>query len=189
MIIGVDVDSVLADLDRVWLAWYNRDYNDNFTREQIKRWDFHLDLKPECGLKMYDYLKDYTLYDEVPVIEGALDGVLTLRNLGHRVVFITTTPIECSGRKYLWLKEHGFFNGSTYKNGGDFIDYIEASDKSLVRTDMLIDDNLHTIKAYPWMGVLFDQPWNQDLDWSYRVFGWKDFLEKFSMLEMFTDNA
>ena len=71
-IIAMDVDSVVADLGTAWLNRYNRDYNDNMTNENILSWDTHKYVKPECGKKIYEYIEDPSLYDEVLPICGSL---------------------------------------------------------------------------------------------------------------------
>ncbi len=54
--IGIDLDSTLNNLNDVWLDRYNKDYNDDI--KHFEKWDATYNLKPECSVKIYDYLKE-----------------------------------------------------------------------------------------------------------------------------------
>jgi len=160
MIISIDVDGVTADLLEVWLEKYNSDYDDKLQLVDIRNWGIHMFVKPECGLSIYEYLKDKTLYKKVKPIKNALESIKKLRSVG-RVIFVTTTPIEASGVKYEWLNDNGF--------DVDLKDYVECSDKSLIRADFLLDDNLTNVSSFHGRGVLFSQFWNAASTYPYRV--------------------
>jgi 5'(3')-deoxyribonucleotidase len=149
--IAVDIDGTIADLEQNWLAWYNRDYNDNI--KFFTEWDTHKLVKPECGLKMYDYLKDPRLYDDVKPIAGAIAVIKKLKGTGYRIVYPTCSPIESFGRKYQWLLDYGFI--TTIK------DYIELNDKSLIRADILVDDRPKNLDDFTGKKILFAQRWNE----------------------------
>jgi len=155
MILGIDVDSVIADLSPAWFGRYNKDYNDNLTNDRITEWATEKFVKPECGIKIYDYLTDPTLYDDVEPIQDSLYFINLLREKGHRIVFITMTPIETPGVKFNWLVKHGYLKKDEKHN------YVECRDKSLINVDILLDDRFDTIRTFPRIGVIFDQPWNR----------------------------
>lgn len=171
-IIAIDVDGVVAEIHVPWLARYNRDYNDNFTVEQWTTWDVHTLLKPECGGKFYKYIEDPTLYDETSPVPGALERIKVLKHY-FRIIYITTSTLGASGKKFLWLKEHKFIT--------DQNDYFECKDKSLVYSDYLIDDNIKTIETPPFFGkrenIIFTQPWNKDFKWEHRLKDWNSFYD------------
>lgn len=172
MIILVDVDGVVADLHKAWLGRYNADYNDTLTPQQITRWAIHEFTKPECGRKIYEYLLDPTLYDDVPVMEGAQEGVQKIRSLGHKVVFVSSGFFPA---KVEWLAKNGLAIDFPYKDGrwDTLADVVLTGDKSLVVGDILIDDyprNLNGRKAT----LLYDSPWNQEEDKFRRVYNWGD---------------
>ena len=56
--VAVDVDDVCADLLTEWLYRYNLEYEDNLTVADVDRWDLSEQVKPECGKKIYNYLRD-----------------------------------------------------------------------------------------------------------------------------------
>jgi len=168
--IAVDVDGTIAALHDVWYYRYNNDYNDNLSTEKVTDWDLHKFVKPECGKKIYDYLKDPSLYDKVEPIETAYEVIQDLELDGHRVIYPTTTPIEASGAKYRWLKKHGFLHSDN--------DYIEISDKSLLNAEFLVDDAIHNIKSFKNLGIIYRQPWNISFSYPNEAHDWVDFSNK-----------
>ena len=168
MIIGIDVDDVVANLVDAWLARYNFDYKDNLKNKDITEWNISKFVKPKCGIKIYDYLKDKTLYNFVNPVQNSLNAVNMLKNFG-RVVFITAPISETMGEKYSWLKEHGYID--TIK------DYIEATDKDLIKCNFLIDDGYHNIKNRKG-SFLFSRPWNKSFNYPQRINSWKEFIEE-----------
>jgi len=154
LIIACDVDGVVADLMPVWLVKYSVDYGHTLTPDDIVEWDISQFVKPECGLSIYDYLQDPQLYDDVLPIKGAYEGVEALRKAGHRVVFVTSTHPDFSGRKFRWLVQHGFLTA------GEVCNYVECTDKSLIRADVMIDDGEHNIAGFQGDTVLYTAPHN-----------------------------
>lgn len=172
-IIAVDVDDVVADLISEWLRYYNNDYNDNVTVDDIKSWNIHEYVK--CGIKIYDYLDKPRLYDTVIPVENSIWGVNTLREMSYRVVFVTSTNINQNGQKLMWLQKYTFLpNQVKFER-----DYVEAVDKSLVYCDYLIDDKPDNIINSRGKGLLFTRPHNQDSK-LLRVENWYDVIKFFT---------
>jgi len=156
-----DVDGVIVDLQKAWLARYNKDYNDNVTSEDVITWDTHKYVKPECGLKYYDYLEDPTLYDEVlPFNNGGLQFCNKMRDIGYRIVFATVTPFATAGVKLKLLIKYGYLDATQKK------DYVEIIDKTLLRgvANILIDDAFHNTLDWYLSGgtpILFTRKHNE----------------------------
>lgn len=166
----VDVDGVAADLETAWLARYNEAYMDDLRPEDLGGWRMDDKVKPECGTKIYDYLEDPDLYDEVEPVEGALEGVDQLRRRGLHVVFATSSPNGSAGAKLRWLLKHGFL--PAIRVGSTHPDYIEIHSKGLLRGDILIDDGPHNIQAFNGYAILFERFHNRDFEWPVRAKGW-----------------
>ena len=159
-----DVDGVTLCLNIEWYKRYNADYNDCLKSEHVTKWAVHEFVKPSCGKKIYDYLLMPDLYETVPLIAGAMDAIMTLRNAGHRVVFVSS---GIHRGKYLRLKE---FNLVASED-----DYICAHDKSLICGDYLLDDGFHNIRAFKrGTAILFDAPHNRHEQWNPRVTNWEE---------------
>ncbi len=178
MIIAIDIDSTLADLTTEWLRCYNQDYGDHLSTGDLKAWSIHTIVKPECGEKIYDYLKDRTFYEPVQPYPGTLEVVRWLRERGHRVIFVTSTPPEGAGCKLFWLRKHGFL-----PEGHVAPDYYECYDKSLIRADLLIDDGYHNVEKFPGSSILFTQPWNEIYEWKHRAANWQEVRERVDLIE------
>lgn len=176
MIIAVDVDGVVADLLPVWLDRYNTDYADILTVYDITKWGLHEFVKEECGEKIYDYLIMRDLYDDVKPIDGALTCINFLKEKSNiRIIYVTSTPIESSGVKFRWLVKHGFLQEHEIKN------YVEATDKSLIYAELLLDDGYHNIRTFLGKAVLYLHPYNEAEVCQYKVKNWVDFYHKFEM--------
>lgn len=166
MIWAIDVDDVTCDLMTEWLSRYNKDYDDNLKKENITDWDISRFVKPECGKKIYKYVEDPSIYDHCKPIEGSLNAINQLRKAG-RAIFVTSWNIGIAGRKYTWLKDHGYIDSID--------DYFEAHDKNMIKFDILIDDGFHNFKS-KYSGLLFSQPWNMKLDHYRRINNWEEFM-------------
>lgn len=170
--IAVDVDDVCLDLVHgSWLPRYNWDYNDNLHSSDITDWYMDKFVKPECGKKLYDYLKDPRIFLKAPVVTDALWGVRQLRNNGHRVIFVTASDVE--NAKFRWLVNHKFLFDD------DIDDYVVAHDKSLILADVLIDDNPKNVTMFTGRGILFLRPWNERYTHLEKVMRWVDLFVMF----------
>jgi 5'-nucleotidase len=163
--IAVDVDDVCADLLGTWLKRYNVEYGDTLLPEDIKEWDMTASVKKECGARIYNFLHDQTLYDEVLPMQGARTAVYELLALGHRVIYVTACVQSTMDRKLDWLLRWGFLTRKNYRT-----DFIAAGDKSLVMADYLFDDRPENVKTFRWgRGVLVRRPHNRDFEWVNTV--------------------
>lgn len=172
LIIGVDVDDVTLELVSAWLKKYNTDHCDTLTESDIKSWDIGSYTK--IGHRMYDYLKDPNLYAKVRPVKNSFLGVQTLRNMDFRVIFITSSSIEQSGVKYNLLYNTGYLNRRE--------DYFEATDKSLIKCDYLIDDRPENVIEASGTGIVYTREWNKSLKGYLRVNNWNDIITYFSMV-------
>lgn len=174
-IIAVDVDGVLADLHVEWLKRYNAEFNDTLTFENISRWEMQMLVKPECGKKIFNYLRDSDLYDNVPPVQDSQVGVKALRDMGYRVVYVTSCVRGMADQKWDWLEKHGFLEAAFSQR-----DLIIAHDKSLIRADILVDDYHENFKGWEGIGYLFDAPYNRDAKLPVMVdrrIGWAEVVK------------
>ncbi len=170
-IIALDIDGVLGDLLPVWVDDYNYDWDDDLDYRTIDQWDLVPFVKPECGKMIYQYIANPNIYNKVLVISGATLGVYTLRQLGFRIIFVTSTPIGCSGRKFQWLNQHGF--------DVSLDDYYEASDKSLIASHYLVDDRDLNVQNAFGKGIIYTAEYNKNLQGYHRVNNWWDIVKYF----------
>lgn len=176
MNILVDVDGVVANTHAAWLSIYNAEWNDDLMPHEVTRWELHKLVVPECGVKVYDYLRDPYLYSETQPMNDALEGIRQLREMGHRVVYVTAGNFP---GKIEWLHRHHFLLEYPHgpENWETARDFVIASDKSIIKGDILIDDRYENVAEFHGHGILFDQPWNRQHPWSARCFGWAEVVD------------
>lgn len=166
-VFGCDIDDCIADLVPTWINKYNVEYNDILDKSMINEWNISKFIKSEAKEKFYNYLTP-ALYDDIKPITGSLDAIKRIKKAGIRVIFITTFNVQHPGRKYKWLLDYGFLKKTDIPQ-----DYIETTQKQLVLTTWLLDDNFDNIKSFRGKGLLFNQPWNQKFYWQHRFDNWE----------------
>ena len=159
--IGVDVDSVVADLlpshhpswrkaEVGWLGRYNREYGDFLTAREVESWTLSDFVKPECGRAVYKYLQDADLYDDIPEVPGAYQGVAALAE-DFDIVYVTSCNKESVLPKVAWLERHGFLAF------GDVCPIVPSPGrhpkKTVVSMDILIDDYVRNLDEVAQEGV------------------------------------
>jgi len=166
-VIAIDVDGV--NLMEIWLQWYNRDWRDSLTQDDITEWSIENCVKKNCGKEIFDYLKDPHIYKLIEPYDGAIDFVTKLKSHKHKIFFVTSSTPEHMGHKYQWLKKLGLVHTTD--------EYVEAADKSLIYADFLVDDYIKNISDFRGIGILFTQPWNKNIDWKPRASSYEEVIE------------
>jgi len=173
--IGIDLDTTLNNLMEHWLDCYNEDYNDNLT--QWNTWHVDENVKPECGIKILDYLLKPNFFYDLEIKENAVEVIDFL--MGYFDIYIVTAylPENCL-EKVNWVKK--FIPNIKPEN------IIFINDKSMVDIDFLIDDGPHNIQAFSPIktAIIYDMPYNQYLDYDAfqtwdRVKNWNEIKELF----------
>ena len=167
-VILVDMDSVIVDLMSEWHRRYNEDYGDDLTVDRLLTWETERYVKPECGLKIYDYLDEPGLFLNLRPLPGAIES---LRRLHERfdIVIVTSSRMNAYAEKEQWVERHLPFIGR--KN------LIFAHRKELIRGEMLFDDAPHNLLAFQQTGrtaVAMDYPYNRHVP-GPRVKNWNEF--------------
>lgn len=176
MIILVDQDGVLADFSLkigeiiqahpVLSPHYSDGIQKNFVIEDA--------FPPELYEDVRRIYHTEGFFRNLPPIPGAIDGIKALRALGHEVR-ICTSPLRvynhCVNEKYQWIEEH---------LGAEWTELmIPTRDKTLIRGDLLIDDNpqIKGLCIPEWEQVLFDAPYNRVSHISMKRMTWENWKE------------
>jgi 5'-nucleotidase len=169
--LAIDQDQVLADLLGEWVARYNYDYNDNLKPDDVIHWNWDGLVKPECGDKIYSYLDDPELFENLPIIDGSQQVVEELSK--YYEIFVVTAPWNAENvvPKSKWLKQHFDFIPET--------NYVFTRNKSIVYADWLLDDKAQNFVGFSGTGLLFDAPHNRDVDGWIRLCNWQEVREWF----------
>lgn len=166
-VLVVDQDDVLAVLLDAWVEKYNEDFEDSLKPEDIKTWNIMSYVKPEVGPKIFDYLDIPDFMENLPIKDGSQKALKSLSE--HFEIFVVTAPMDYSGvpSKVKWLQK--YFPFIPKEN------YVFTMNKSIVRTDFMVDDGVHNLEGlrggYP---ILFDAPHNQQETRFQRVKNWKE---------------
>lgn len=173
MRIIVDQDDTLALTNRRWLDLYNRDWDDDLSLEDIKGWNWHYWVKPECGKRIYEYLNMPGFFVDIEPMPYALEVMHELCEMGHDLVVATATP-KISDIAYT-EKRRWFRNNLPFLPEENF---ISIHRKGLLRGDVLFDDGAHNTTSWPGVSVIMDRPWNRGESCAhYRVFDWPQFFD------------
>ena len=188
IIIGVDCDDVIINLVPNWVKMYNEDYDDHLDVNNITEWK--IDKFVKCGDEIYDYIHPtpeflFNIYDHCEPIDGALDGIKSLREMGFRIVYVSAS--NKMDYKYQWLEKYGFLD----KRGN----FVQAFDKTLINMNFLIDDNWENVQEIIQnpnkRAILFEKPWNTSKKDNYdevenryiRKNNWKEIIDYFKTIK------
>ena len=166
----LDMDGVLCDMLTPWLKAYNKRFDDNLKNEDITDWNVHLFVKPECGLRVYDILKEDMFFQLPEPLPHAVEVCEWLHEGGYELVIVTAAPSRSKMGVYdkkEWVAEYLPFIPE--KN------FIATHRKEMVRGDLLFDDGPHNIEAFPGRTCVMDHPYNQEVEGDYRVSNWLEF--------------
>jgi len=138
-----DLDSIIANLLGPWLAWYNAKYNDNLTIDKLTSYHIETFVKPECKWSVFDFFRGpegSARYGNIPIIDGAAEGLLKLHKNDVDVVIATATAGSTAPEKYVlakraapWLDRHHVFIGTR---------------KEILHGDFFIDDAPKNMASY-----------------------------------------
>jgi 5'(3')-deoxyribonucleotidase len=168
----IDMDGVCAEIHDYWLELYNKDYDDNLSPDQVVSWDLHKYVKEDCGLKIYEYLKEPGFFLGAPVVEGCAKSLRTLKNEGLNIILVTATPNNSPTAHYekvKWVSRNLPFLNT--KN------FVSTSRKDLVRGDLLLDDAVHNLDSFTGIPCAFRRPWNLRRNYRFSIETWPQFTE------------
>lgn len=169
--IAIDMDEVMADFNPKHLRLFNQEYNENITLDDLMGTNL-IQLRPHLKDAIRAYLYDPAFFRDLDVMK---DSQEVIRWLSERYeVYITTAAMEFPtsfSAKYEWLKEHfGFLSE---------MNFVFCGDKSIIRADYLIDDNVRHFQRFAGQGILFTAPHNCHETGYVRVNNWLEVKEYF----------
>lgn len=176
MNILIDMDGVIADFEGEFLTRWRANHPEKIYIPHEERKGFYVSQQyPE---EYRDFVEEIYLspgfYQELPVMEGAIEALNYLVEKGHNVKICTSPMLpkfeNCVLEKYNWMLKH--FGNSWVER------MILTKDKTMVRGDILIDD-MPEIKGSLsplWEHVLYNQHYNKDIEHKRRL-TWQNFKE------------
>lgn len=138
--IAIDLDSIIIDLLRPWIQWYNDNHDDNLTIDDMVEYRIEKFTKKAKKNDIYEFFKNLDNYAKCPVLPGAAEGLLELRDAGHDIIISTATAGRTAPLKWHlvnkaapWLHEDNVMVGSR---------------KDRIHADVFIDDAPKNIVNY-----------------------------------------
>ncbi|MBE9914941.1 5'-3'-deoxyribonucleotidase [Paenibacillus donghaensis] len=162
--IAIDMDEVIADTLTTHVEWYNRDYRDELKLSELEGITL-LQARPDGKAAIESYYEREDFFRSIKVIEHSQEVLQELSE--HFEIYITTAAMEVPASfraKYEWLLEHfGFLNE---------MNFVFCGDKSIIRADYMVDDNVKQLRAFKGQGILFTAPRNVNETGFVRVNNW-----------------
>jgi 5'-nucleotidase len=163
--IAIDMDGVIADIEKHYIDWYERDYGVRVNRKDMEG------LMEDEAMPRKDsiakFLNTPGFFRTIPVMEGAVEAVKNLMQ-DHEVYIVSAAmefPLSLY-EKQQWLAEH--FPFINWRN------IIFCGDKSIIDTDFLIDDHLKNLDFCKGKALMFTAFHNVNHKHHQRVNNWKE---------------
>lgn len=187
MIIGIDIDEILAD----WVSRVAESHNQKYGTS-LKKADFHSykfwevwgGTREEAIEKIYSFMEEHI--EKVSPVTGSIEAIRTLKNGGHELHVITGRRNEFINQTKRWLDQHfpeiftGVYFTNHYTNNGVSLRKIDICKEMGIEV-LIEDDVVHALDvAQDGVQVLLmDYPWNQGISHTNlkRVFSWEEILE------------
>jgi 5'(3')-deoxyribonucleotidase len=163
--ICVDMDEVMADAIAEHLARYNREFQQNLTKEDLRGKRFWQIVPEPHHAILDDYLRAADFFEDLDVMPDAPRVLAALQ--ARYDVFIASAAMEVPSSfnpKFRWLQRHFPFIRHTH--------IVFCGDKSILRADYLIDDNPRQLELFTGTGILYDAPHNANITGYTRVRNW-----------------
>ena len=180
MIIAIDFDSTLfPTMERV-IEIYNKRHSANMELSHHITYSFHDNFPTEVADELIGIYVEKDTYDNLQPYKGAVRAVKFLVEQGHEIYIATASDVRNMEWKEELLQKHFPFIPKNH--------LIRIYNKAMLNVDMLIEDNLNTLKSILAERVCFNQPWNIDdgADYVYgiyRIHHWNDMINVIKEIE------
>lgn len=173
MHVGYDADGVFQSFHAGCNAFLKMEGHVGIKAEQ-HQWDFFLEW-PEWDKKQFwKFVKrgvEAGVIFNTPPFRGAVEAFNSVKAAGHKVHIITARPDYAEGISEKWFRTCGF----------DYDSLTFSLDKTVVPTDMYVDDKPSNIDALLKAGTdayLLSRPWNKNYTGYKRVRSVGEFSRK-----------
>jgi uncharacterized HAD superfamily protein len=170
MRIGFDIDGVIYNFTKAYHQWLNQYRGMSLSLDtEAHSWDWFLDweTRAQFGQNLHDSVDDGFMYWQGDLYEPTIkQNLLDLRATGHTIHLITARTYGVS--KCPEAATRHFFN----ENGLVYDTLTISKDKTAVKTDVFIEDNLKNYDLLEAAGIasyLVNRPYNLQNDTRRRV--------------------
>jgi len=172
--IAVDMDGVLADTESHFIQYYEAESGEKVDRQTLLGIPEHQALPDKTAVHRYVHTEGF--FRSLPLIPGSVHAIKTL--MEHFDVFIVSAAMEFPLSLYekkLWLEEH--FPFVSWRN------IVFCGDKSIIKTDYLIDDHLKNLDHFSGIPLMFTASHNVYFNQHQRLNNWEEILKYFEIIK------
>lgn len=169
--IAVDMDGVLADLNKKWIDTYNAIYGDDLKENEVTTWDMDDHVYEAAQGHVRNILRIKGFYADLEVIEDSINILQKIAETNTVIIVTSPTAMESYQDKMDWMTKH--FPFVDPKN------IVFTGNKSLIRADYLIDDGIHNLEVFEGIPIIFDTSYNREDNRFFRVYNWADLGRRF----------
>lgn len=164
MIITIDFDETLFPTLEKVISIYNHRHNMDLSLGQITTYNLYECLDTAIVDELLDIFLDKEVYDDLRPYDGAVKAVEKLIKQGNIIYIATATNVKNLEWKERLLQAYFPF---IPKNN-----IIRIHQKSLLKVDVIIDDNMKHLTESFADRICFDQLWNRNpsKDYSYGIY-------------------
>ncbi len=171
--IAVDMDGVLADTETHFIQYYEKETGEMVDRKTMLGVPENLAFPDKSAVQRYVRMPGF--FRTLPLIPGGVNAIRSL--MENYDVYIASAAMEFPLSLYekkLWLEEH--FPFISWRN------IIFCGDKSIIKTDYLIDDHLKNLDYFSGTPLLFTASHNVHIDRHHRMNNWEEIMGYFNSL-------
>lgn len=167
-IVGIDIDGVLADYVKGFVAFINKTLGTDYDYTQVKEYNVpkSLGLSVNEGKLLKDLYRRSGAKRTLPTMPGAAEFTKRLKSMGVNIILLTARPEDKYSSIYYdtlhWLRENDIeFDLLLFdKSKGERLDKVLGDERKL---DFFVDDvlkNLEDVSKYTNQLFLVNKPYN-----------------------------
>ncbi len=191
MLIGIDIDDVMADFISPLIEFHNRRYGTSLKADDFHSYRFSevWGGTDEEGIRKVFEFCNSRYFAGIKPADGAVEAIGKLSKK-FDLVSLTSRPVELEPKTLEWLEKYfpGIFADKIYFAHNSYVNFGNRKKKSEFCRDLnitfLIEDSLEYARECSEIGTriyLLDKPWNRtgELEGVIRVKSWDEIIGYF----------
>lgn len=162
------MDNVLVDIEINWIDKYEEAYGIRISKEAMRGIPEDAAFPDPVAARELVYQPGFFL--NAPIMDGAYEALIALQE--RYDIYIVSAAMEFPNslkEKHDWLAKHLPF--ISWRN------IVLCGDKSIIGTDLLIDDHVKNLDPFKGESILFTAGHNIHIDRHTRVNNWAEVLD------------
>ena len=174
MTILIDIDDTVERLLPSWVKWLNNKYGTSVNYQDIDEWDVSIFFPSLTKEQVFEPLHSEDFWWTVEPRKDAMKYVKKLYDEGFNLYFCTSTDYRNVRVKYEAIIKR-YFPYMAWDR------VIIASNKQMIKADVLVDDAPHNLEGGDFIKVLMSATHNRDYDIDeecmFRAETWREIYE------------